>query len=66
MDVAFLMGMIFGFILAFLFFKWFTNSVVKEVHNVFYGPKKKKKDKELNEDGEPGDWWKPKGWKPGD
>lgn len=64
MDIAFIMGMVLGFLLGIGFCLFFTNIVTRRVVLVLttsYGKKIKKK---LEDNDEPADWWKDEDYDP--
>lgn len=64
MDIAFIMGMVLGFLLGIGFCLFFTNIVTRRVVLVLttsYGKKMKKK---LEDNDEPADWWKDEDYDP--
>lgn len=66
MDIAFIMGMVLGFLLGIGFCILFTHMLGRQLLAVLNGPppkKKKKHDEEFDED-DPVNYWKPKGWRP--
>lgn len=62
MDIAFIMGMIAGFLLGIGFCLFFTNMVANRMIKIL---SKGKGDDENNLlDDDPVNYWKPKGWRP--
>jgi len=62
MDIAFIMGMIAGFILGIGFCLFFTNMVANRMIKILSSQSKKEEDHPFDDD--PVNYWKPKGWTP--
>lgn len=64
MDIVFIMGMIAGFFLGIGFSLFFTSMLAYRVISILQGDKKNRKKGDKNDDDDPVNYWKPKGWKP--
>jgi hypothetical protein len=64
MDIAFIMGMILGFLFGIGFCLFFTDMLGRRLLKLLsYSPKKKLSEDDFDED-DPVNYWKPKGWRP--
>lgn len=61
MDIVFIMGMIVGFFLGIGFSLFFTSMLAYRVISILHGNNSKQTDEDEDD---PVNYWKPKGWKP--